>query len=162
MYDCQRLSSDLSRTCMPRVAFKTSEGQGCAWSRKSGSNGYIGVMWICRWKDEKKKHSLGSFKYQLPCTCKGVACQTDGTSDPSSQVPCLQQWSVLGVCEAFSLNSTWPTSRWGTKKTNLSQGPELLILCPIDIHKDKCSGQIFAWCSSPLRLKCQKSPLGYI
>lgn len=109
----------------------------------------------------KKKHSLGIFNSQFPPTYKGIVCHTrwDQRSIQSGTVP------PAVVC-AWCMWS--PPSRQhlangvvGTERTDFSQGPAALILCPIDAHKDKCSGQIFGWYRSPSRLESQESPLGY-
>lgn len=84
----------------------------------------------------------------------------DGTSDPSCQVQCLQQWPVPGVCGALPPGSTWPNARCWTERTNFSSGPAALTRCTIDTHKDKCFVQILGCCRSSLHLQIQDSPLG--
>lgn len=72
----------------------------------------------------------------------------DGTSDPSCQVQCLQQWPVPGVCMVLDTKdklllrpcSSDPVCYWHTQR--------------------QCSGQILACCRSSLHLQSQDSPLG--
>lgn len=75
----------------------------------------------------------------------------DGTSDPSCQVQCLQQWPVPCVC----VPSMVPD-----RKDKFLLRPTALTWCTIDTHKDKCSVQILGCCRSALHLQSQDSPLG--